>query len=186
MKANLDPEAESSTPLLALSPAAYLWQHAAAIAASAHEGQKSPGTEMPYFAHPARVALLVSAVFGCHDPEVLAAACLHDVLEKTSIDRAGLAIVMGEQVTGWVEWLSKNGKGKKRRYWDLLAEAPWQVRLIKMADALDHLNGPPRYQASRIKTAGKALALANSPEPELQAAAGILRAAIDRLQPDAA
>ena len=138
---------------------------------------------MPYFAHPARVAMLVSAVFGCHDPEVLAAAYLHDVLEKTSIDRAGLAIAMGEQVAGWVEWLSKNGKVEKNQYWELLAQAPWQVRLIKMADALDHLNGPPQYQADRIKTARKALLLADPPDPGLQAAAGILGAAIGALEP---
>ncbi|QJE95755.1 HD domain-containing protein [Luteolibacter luteus] len=185
MKANIDSD-ESATPLLVLSPAAYLWQHAAAIAASAHQGQKSPGTKMPYFAHPARVAMLISSVFGCHEPEVLAAAYLHDVLEKTSIDRAGLALLMGEEVTGWVEWLSKNGKGEKSKYWELLAESPWQARLIKMADALDHLNGPPQYQADRIKTARKALALASSPEPALQAAAEILRAAIDNLDPAAA
>lgn len=171
----------STTPLLALSPAAYLWQYAAAISAEAHKGQTPPGSKMPYFAHPARVAMLVSAVFGCHDAEVLAAAYLHDVLEKTTLDREGMGIAMGENVAGWVEFLSKNGKGEKSKYWELLSVAPWQVRLIKMADALDHLNGPPEYLGDRLKTARKALALGGSPEPEIQQAAAVLSAAIDAL-----
>ncbi|WP_367871759.1 HD domain-containing protein [Luteolibacter sp. Populi] len=171
----------SSTPLLALSPAAYLWQYAAAIAAEAHEGQSPPGTEMPYFAHPSRVALLISAVFGCHDPEVLSAALLHDVLEKTKINREGMAITMGENVSAWVDWLSKEPGEDKKKFWEQLAIAPWQARLIKMADALDHLNGPPEYLADRLKSARKALALASSPEPEIQRAAKVLSEAIDTL-----
>lgn len=138
---------------------------------------------MPYFAHPSRVAMLVSAVFGCNDPEVLAAAYLHDVLEKTSVDRAGLAIAMGERVANWVEWLSKSGKGQKAKYWELLAQAPWQARLIKMADALDHLNGPPQYLADRLKSARKALALALPGEVETRGAAATLAAAINELSP---
>ena len=69
----------------------------------------------------------------------------------------------------------------KKSYWEQLAIAPWQARLIKMADALDHLNGPPEYLADRLKSARKALALASSPEPEIQRAATVLSDAIDTL-----
>jgi (p)ppGpp synthase/HD superfamily hydrolase len=171
----------TSTPLLALSPAAYLWQYAAAVAAEAHVGQTPPGSEMPYIAHPARVALIVSAVFGCDDQEVLATALLHDVLEKTKVNREGMAIAMGENVASWVEWLSKTRGDEKKKYWERLAVAPWQARVVKMADALDHLNGPPQYLADRLKTARKALALASTPEPEVQRAAEILGAAVEAL-----
>jgi len=166
-------------PLLAPPPKAYLWQYAAAIAAEAHEGQNPPGSPMPYFAHPARVAMLVSAVFGCHDPEVLAAAYLHDALEKTSLSREGLAMTMGANVAQWVEWLSKSPSSDKGKYWEGLKEAPWQARLIKMADALDHLNGPAEYLKDRLKSARKALALASSAEPEIRRASAALVAAID-------
>ena len=176
---------QTSTPLLETSPAAWLWQYAAAIAAEAHEGQNSPGSTTPYFAHPGRVALLVSAVFGCHDPEVLAAALLHDVLEKTKLNREGLAIAMGGQVAAWVEWLSKTSKDEKETYWERLAIAPWQARLIKLADALDHLNGPAEFRADRLKTARKALALASSDEPPLQQAAAVLSAAIAAMEESA-
>jgi len=176
--------APTAGSLLGLPPATYLWQQAVAIAAKAHLGQTSPGTDMPYIAHPSRVALLVSSVFGCHDPEVLAAAVLHDVLEKTTVSREGLAIAMGANVAAWVEWLSKDPKAEKGHYWDQLVLAPWQARMIKMADALDHLNGPAEYLADRLKAARKALALATTPEPELQRAAVVLREAIETLSGD--
>lgn len=166
-------------PLLAPPPKAYLWQYAAAIAAEAHEGQQPPGSPMPYFAHPARVAMVVSAVFGCQDSEVLAAAYLHDALEKTPLTREGLAMTMGANVAQWVEWLSKSPSADKGKYWEGLKQAPWQARLIKMADALDHLNGPPQYLKDRLKSARKALALASSAEPEIQRASNALAAAID-------
>lgn len=174
-------QAMPSTPLLSLSPAAYLWQHAAAVAAEAHEGQTPPGSGMPYFAHPSRVALIVSAVFGCHDQEVLATALLHDVLEKTKVNREGMAIAMGANVASWVEYLSKTSPEEKKVYWQRLATAPWQARLVKMADALDHLNGPSEYLADRLRSAHKALALATSSEPEIQRASSILRDAIAAL-----
>jgi (p)ppGpp synthase/HD superfamily hydrolase len=171
-----------SEPLAAeISDRSSLWQRAADIAAEAHLGQTTPGRATPYVAHPARVAMLVATVFRCDDPEVLAAALLHDVLEKTAVDRAGLALAMGSKVAGWVEWLSKDPAGDKGAYWRGLAAAPWQARMIKMADALDHLNGPPEYLADRLKVARKALALATTPEPELQRAGDVLEQAIDAL-----
>jgi (p)ppGpp synthase/HD superfamily hydrolase len=148
------------------------------MAARAHHGQEIPGTADPYFAHPARVAMLVSASFGCQEPVVLAAAFLHDVLEKTAVTRDEIAGALGETVADWVEWLSKNAKGEKEGYWQRLVEAPWQARLVKLADALDHLNGPPEFLSQRLTTAAKALSLASTPEPDLQRAAGVLDAAI--------
>jgi len=160
---------------------AKLWQDAADLAAKAHAGQFSPGSRTPYFAHVARVAMLVAADFGCHDPEILATAYLHDVIEKTELSRDTIAASFGETVADWVEWLSKNAKGPKEEYWDRLAEAPWQVRLVKLADALDHLNGPKLYEADRLKTARKAFRLASSREPLLQMAASILGREVERL-----
>lgn len=158
-----------------------IWQRAAEIATVAHAGQTSPGTSTPYVAHLTRVALLIGTVFGCDDPEILAAALLHDVLEKTKVTRAKLSDAMGAEVADWVECLSKKPKDDKGAYWKRLAQAPWQVRLIKMADALDHLNGPGEFRAARLKAAAKALALATSPEPALQLAATLLRREMDRL-----
>ncbi|MES2924003.1 MAG: HD domain-containing protein [Verrucomicrobiota bacterium] len=156
----------------------WLWQSAAVFAAKAHSGLTTPGTDDPYFSHSARVALLISAVFRCHDEELLAAAHLHDVLEKTEVRSLDLSARFGDRVAEWVEWLSKDEKGGRDTYWDRLPAAPWQARLIKMADALDHLNGLTEYRPARLRAARKALKLANSHEPEIERAAKILRQAI--------
>lgn len=151
------------------------------MAAKAHHDQKSPGSDMPYFAHPARVAMLVAAEFGCTESGVIAAAYLHDVFEKTSLTREAVALTMGAEVTAWVEYLSKTSKDQKGAYWKRLAAAPWQARLVKMADALDHLNGPVEYRQDRLRSARKALALATTPEAEIVRAAEILAVAIESL-----
>lgn len=125
--------------------------------------------------------MIVSASFGCDDPGILASAYLHDVLEKTDTFPEELKERFGPIVSDWVEWLSKNAKEEKGPYWERLSAAPWQVRLVKMADALDHLNGPPEYQAARVKSARKALKLAFPAEHQLERAASLLRSTIEQL-----
>ncbi|MCH9010455.1 MAG: HD domain-containing protein [Chloroflexi bacterium] len=56
-----------------------LWQHAASFAARAHRNQVRNDERIPYFSHPARVAMTVAVRFGCGDETALAAAFLHDV-----------------------------------------------------------------------------------------------------------
>ena len=56
--------------------------------AIAHEGQLRAGGN-PYASHPIAVAGLVREQ-GVTDPEILAAACLHDVLEDTGVGREQL------------------------------------------------------------------------------------------------
>jgi (p)ppGpp synthase/HD superfamily hydrolase len=155
-----------------------VWQEAAVFAARAHRGQTTPGTIDPYFSHPARVAMLVSVNFGSSEPAILATAYLHDVLEKSSVTSSELQRSFGSQITDWVEWLSKNHKKSRGEYWKRLEQAPWQARLIKLADVLDHLNGPIGYRADRVKSAKKALKLARSDEPEITRAAALLTAAL--------
>jgi len=52
---------------------------AAEFAAKAHEGTVRKGSCLPYIVHPREVAMLVSVM--TDDPEVIAAAYLHDVIE---------------------------------------------------------------------------------------------------------
>ena len=58
-------------------------QKAAVFAAKAHEGMMRKGSRIPYIYHPMEVALIVAQM--TDDPEVIAAAYLHDVLEDTSV-----------------------------------------------------------------------------------------------------
>jgi len=59
---------------------------AVSFAGRAHQGQLRKDRQTPYACHPFRVALIVRHAFGVDDPEVLAAAVLHDTIEDTTTD----------------------------------------------------------------------------------------------------
>ena len=67
-------------------------QKAAVFAAKAHEGMMRKGSKIPYIYHPMEVALIVAQM--TDDPEVIAAAYLHDVIED-----AGVRYVKGKNRT---------------------------------------------------------------------------------------
>ncbi len=126
-----------------------------------------------------RVALAVSHDFGCHDPEVVAGALLHDTLEKTELTGKTIREVFGPRVLHLVVALTKEEGADKKAYWERLARDGWKSRIIKMADALDHLKDcPPDDLPRRIRSAGRALALASPDEEPLRKAADVLRRAI--------
>ena len=120
-----------------------LWQAAASLAARLHRHQVRKDGVTPYVAHPFRVALTVSEVFDVHEPAILAAALLHDVIEDTTADYDDLAEGVGKEVADLVAMLTKDMRLSEDRreavYEAQLAAAPWQVRLIKLADVYDNL-----------------------------------------------
>jgi len=150
------------------------------FAAAAHHGQWMDERETWFIAHPLRVAMLVASMFGCHDDEVISAAVLHDVIEKTPATREELLRDFGKTVADLVEDLSKGVDESDDSYWARLNDSPWQARLVKMADALDHLDCPPRTLAKRIHTANRALGLAFTDEVPIQRAKECLRDALDQ------
>lgn len=135
---------------------------------------------MPYFAHPVRVAMIVSLDFECYDPEVAAAALLHDVLEKTTVTAADLKQKFPPAVLDMVERLSKNCVPEATTYWQHLRASTWEVRLLKMADALDHFDCSIEDLPHRMDTGRQALALAFTNEPPLGRARAALAAALAR------
>lgn len=72
---------------------------ALAFAAEMHTGQvkKSCG-KLPYINHPIKVAGLLSSISPKKDITLLVAALLHDVLEKTAADPAGIKAAFGKDV----------------------------------------------------------------------------------------
>ncbi|MES2925023.1 MAG: HD domain-containing protein [Verrucomicrobiota bacterium] len=144
------------------------------MAAAAHEGQTTAFPETPYIAHPVSVAGLVMGVFGCTDPEVVAAALLHDTLEKTSLEAEEIREAMGDRVLRLVLALTKDGSGDDEARWRRLAEEGWEARLIKMGDALDHLNCGIDDLPHRIESAGRALELGFSEEEPIRLASEVL------------
>lgn len=121
----------------------HLVLRALSFAARHHQHQKRKDGQTPYIAHPARVMTLVSAVFGETDPEILAAAVLHDTIEDTNADCDDIIREFGERVAMMVAALTKDKRlaetEREERYFaQVVASAP-EVKLLKIADILDNL-----------------------------------------------
>jgi guanosine-3',5'-bis(diphosphate) 3'-pyrophosphohydrolase len=116
---------------------------AVAFASRAHKGQLRKDGQTPYASHVYRVCLVLRHVFGIEDSHALTAAVLHDTLEDTTTDFDDLKEVFGADVARWVAALSKDKRLPERErelaYAQRLAEAPWQVKVSKLADIFDNL-----------------------------------------------
>ncbi|MGF1578893.1 MAG: HD domain-containing protein [Gemmataceae bacterium] len=117
----------------------------AAIAFSArhHLGQIRKDNKTPYVSHPFRVTFILRDLFEVADHDTLTACVLHDTLEDTLADFDDLEEEFGHKIAEWVAMLSKDPRlpEEKREalYCDVLAKAPWQVQVCKLADVYDNL-----------------------------------------------
>ena len=120
-----------------------LWRKAAGFAARKHAGQFRKDRQTPYIAHPFRVAMTVRHTFASNDPVALAAALLHDVIEDTTADYDDLDEAFGREVADVVAALTKDMRmreeAREEAYDVQLKAAPWQARLVKLADVYDNL-----------------------------------------------
>ena len=115
-----------------------------ARAAHGAVGQIRKYTGEPYVTHPIRVMSLVKTVL--KDPDALAAALLHDVIEDTEITENEIYAEFGPDVTSMVAALSDppkvNGiqsrKARKALDRDRLSKASASVQTIKVADMIDN------------------------------------------------
>ena len=116
---------------------------AIAFAARAHDGQTRKDGRTPYVSHVFRVCLIVRDVFGVSDPQVLAAAALHDTIEDTTTDFDEIEEQFGRDVAAWAAALSKDkrlpAEPREEAYCRTLAGSPWQVQVCKLADVFDNL-----------------------------------------------
>jgi (p)ppGpp synthase/HD superfamily hydrolase len=124
--------------------AGLIWQRAASFAAKAHHHQFRKDGTTPYFSHPARVAITLVHIFECHDDVAITSALLHDTIEDTKTDYDDIAREFGKPVADCVSALTKNmllpERLREADYDRRLAGAPWQTRLIKLADQYDNYN----------------------------------------------
>lgn len=97
-----------------------VFERAIIFATKAHAGEKRKGTGSPYIVHPIEAAAIASTMTS--DPEVLAAAVLHDVLEDTDTTPEELGELFGERILRLVQDETEN----KRR--DLPPESTWRLR----------------------------------------------------------
>lgn len=134
-----------------------LLEHARAFASRKHHGQKGKRPAQTYLDHLETVVRLLKK-HGEVRAEVLAAAYLHDCLEKTDTDVGELIREFGEDIAELVYWLTdpedSEGPDKELLSAWLLARAPIEAKLIKLADIADNAdairqNDPARWPRFR-------------------------------------
>ena len=131
---------DPSSPCPSIPPS---WQRAASMAARFHAGQLRKDEATPYVAHPFRVAMAVRDLFGVDDPAVLCAALLHDLIEDTTADYDDIHEAFGPEVADVVAVLTKDMRmqeaDREAAYDEGLQAAPWQAKVIKLADVYDNV-----------------------------------------------
>lgn len=112
------------------------------FATRAHGDQVRKGTETPYILHPLEAGIIASKM--TEDPEVIAAAILHDVMEDADVTHLELAKVFSERVADLVdgesEDKSKTWKERKSATLDKLGSLEDRAELILvLADKLSNI-----------------------------------------------
>ncbi|HSR36690.1 MAG TPA: HD domain-containing protein, partial [Desulfurivibrionaceae bacterium] len=142
-------------------PAALFWK-ALSFAVTAHQDQRRKSGEA-YISHPLLVAQILVEELGVTDPEVLAAAVLHDTIEDVpEISTAEIGELFGANVEFMVDACTKiaNYSGDRQNFYKLVhrklfsgAAARLEVMLIKLADRLHNLrtlNSLPKHKRQKI------------------------------------
>ena len=125
---------------------------AAHFAAVKHRKQKRKDKDKtPYINHPISVAMIISEIGGIDDPEVLAAAILHDTIEDTETSPDDLEDKFGEQVRTFVEEVTDDKtlpkavrKQKQIEHAKGLSEGAALIKLgDKISNVMDITKTPP-------------------------------------------
>lgn len=119
---------------------------AADFAARRHKTQRRKGIgREPYINHPLEVALLVATLGGISDPEVLAAAILHDTIEDTDTLPDEIKAEFGVRTSSIVEELTDDKTTTKaERKLKQIEHAPHlspEAKVIKLADKISNIEG---------------------------------------------
>lgn len=117
------------------------------LAARSHANQRRKGPDdIPYVNHVCAVALLAAEAFGKDDPEAIAAAVLHDVVEDSDITEDEITAQFGARVSSIVAELT-DAPGlaeltmpeRKTKQAEKMARATPEARVIKIADQTSNL-----------------------------------------------
>jgi len=168
---------------------------AVSFAARAHRNQTRKDGQTPYAAHVFRVCLIARHVFRIDDPGVLTAAALHDVIEDTPTDFDDLEERFGRQAAEWAAALCKDmrrpEKEREEEYVAHLVEAPWQVKVCKLADIFDNLMdskhlGPQHRERTRQRSRRYLDAIGSNLPAEARGAQETVERLFAELYPDKA
>jgi guanosine-3',5'-bis(diphosphate) 3'-pyrophosphohydrolase len=187
-------------------PVSSVIEQAMRVAAVAHREMRRKASDVPYIAHPASVALILSQA-GFHDENILAAALLHDVVEDTEVTFDDLSRQFSPAVVDHVRALTeekRDGEGNKRPWEDRkrdhlehLKQSSLGARAIALADKLHNLQSilvEMEQQGMGVWAQFNALpdralwyyrsmlAACDQGEPELRGLADSCRTLIDRVE----
>jgi (p)ppGpp synthase/HD superfamily hydrolase len=128
-----------------------------ATAAHAAVAQLRKYTNEPYIVHPAEVASIVQS--RPHDPEMVAAAWLHDVVEDTGVTLETVRAEFGDRVAELVGWLTDvsrpdHGNRAARKAVDRAhsAMAPAEAQTVKLADVISNTRSILAHDAKFART----------------------------------
>jgi guanosine-3',5'-bis(diphosphate) 3'-pyrophosphohydrolase len=121
------------------------------FAARRHAGQRRKGVEQaPYINHPIRVAYYMGAVAGIDDPELIAAALLHDTVEDTETTLEELRVEFGKRVAALVSEVTDDKSLEKQTRKQLqidhaphVSEAAAQLKLADKISNVEDLSAAP-------------------------------------------
>ncbi len=181
-----------------MEPTTDLIERARAFAVERHRriGHRRKYTDQPYEAHLANVARRVAEV--TDDPEMIAAAWLHDVVEDTEATLADVEREFGRPVARLVSELtdvSRPGDGNRaeRKALDRahLARASARAKTVKLADLIDNCRDicrhDPRFARTYAEEMRALLGVLREGDPGLlREAHRQLQEALDRLERTAA
>lgn len=117
-------------------------QRALRFATKAHEGQKRDFTGEPYITHPIDVAQIIVDDFKIADPEVIASAYLHDVIEDCNISEEELIEKFNTFIADNVIMVSHTKEQDKIPYYknyylaDIATCTVIEPAIIKIADRI--------------------------------------------------
>lgn len=105
-----------------------LMDRAIIFATRAHSGTYRKGTDIPYIVHPIEAAAIVATI--TDDPDMIAAAVLHDVVEDTDATVDEIRLFFNDRIANLVEAESEN----KRK--NLPPQETWMVRKMETLEFL--------------------------------------------------
>ena len=118
---------------------------AAVFAAHAHDGATRKGSQIPYIVHPMEAAAIAATL--TDDPDVVAAAMLHDVMEDCGVSFEELRARFGERVATLERDESQSEGPESRASWGRrkreavrrLARGSRDAKIICLSDKLSNL-----------------------------------------------
>ena len=134
-----------------------LFDRAVVFAVQAHSGTERRNKAYPYIIHPMEAVCIVASI--TNDPEMLAAAILHDTVEDTDVTIGQIREQFGDRVADLVHhetapllddvpWHTR-----KEAQLALLSDAPYDSKVVALGDKLSNM----RTLAADYRTIGDGL-----------------------------